>query len=141
MPLELKFLHGCQTMALQDGALLLEQGVLVGDGDCHAELVVRIVLIDNAVVEQQRCIWLRPAPGVHRFTPFVGPIGHELHFFLLRIPCQQGLHIARVCIKWFVASIHLRGTIAYQAMLCRIPQTPSQNGHAQQLFLANLEPM
>ena len=83
-------------MLLQNVALLLEDGILVGDGDSHAELVVGVILIHDAVVEQQGRIWLRAAPGIDRLAAFVGPVCLELDLPLHLIPCQHCLHVTHI---------------------------------------------
>ena len=54
------------VVLLQQVSLLRVQGVTVGDGGCDGHLVVGVLLVHNAVVEQQPAVGLGSAPCKHR---------------------------------------------------------------------------
>lgn len=53
---------------LQQLSLLRKEGVVVWDGGCDSHLVVGVLLVHYAVVEQQATVWLGPTPGKDRLT-------------------------------------------------------------------------
>ena len=68
MPLQLEALLRRHVMLLQQLPLLRKEGVAIGYGGCDCHLVVRILLVHYAVVQQQTAVGLRPTPGKHRLT-------------------------------------------------------------------------
>ena len=65
-PLQLEGVLRGHVVLLQQVSLLRVQGVAVGDGGCDGHLVVWVLLIHNAVVEQQPAVGLGAAPCKHR---------------------------------------------------------------------------
>lgn len=65
-PLQLEGVLGGHVVLLQQVSLLRVQGVAVGDGGCDGHLVVWVLFIHDAVVEQQPAVGLGAAPCKHR---------------------------------------------------------------------------
>lgn len=68
MPLELEALLGCHVVLLQQLPLLSKQGVAVGNGCRDGHFVVGILLVHNAIVQQESAVGLRPTPCEDRLT-------------------------------------------------------------------------
>ena len=68
MPLQLKALLCGHVVLLQQVAFLREEGVIVWYGCCYDHLVVGILFIYYAVIEQQPAVGLWTAPRKHWFA-------------------------------------------------------------------------
>mmetsp|Transcript_34029 Transcript_34029/g.75429 ORF Transcript_34029/g.75429 Transcript_34029/m.75429 type:complete len:268 (+) Transcript_34029:175-978(+) len=68
-----------EAVGLQRGPLGLEEAVCVGDGDRHLQLVVRVVLVHQAVVQQQPAIGLWPTPRSEGLPGGVVAVRYQLH--------------------------------------------------------------
>lgn len=74
MPLQLEALLGGHVVLLEQVAFLGEQGVAVGDGGCDGHFVIGVLLVHDAVVEQQAAVGLWATPGKDWITCTVIPL-------------------------------------------------------------------